>query len=61
MRQVVVTVDPSGRVASQANGGLDGGRLPLDDIMNFLPLRIAFGEFCRKALCSEVGALDCDA
>ncbi|CAM9613860.1 unnamed protein product, partial [Ectocarpus sp. 12 AP-2014] len=27
---------------------------PLDDIMNFLPLREAFGEFCRKALCSEV-------
>ncbi|CAM9557552.1 unnamed protein product, partial [Ectocarpus fasciculatus] len=27
---------------------------PLDDIMSFLPLREAFGEFCRKALCSEV-------
>ncbi|CAB1111006.1 unnamed protein product [Ectocarpus sp. CCAP 1310/34] len=29
---------------------------PLDDIMNFLPLREAFGEFCRKALCSELSS-----
>lgn len=27
---------------------------PLAQVMGFLPLRMAFGEFCRKALCSEV-------
>lgn len=32
--------------------GKAGARL--DDIMNFIPLKDAFREFCRKALCSEV-------
>eukprot|EP00752_Nemacystus_decipiens_P009743 g8701.t1 len=50
MRRVVVNLAPSGRVASQASGGLDG---KLDDILGFPPLRSAFGEFCRKALCYE--------
>lgn len=27
---------------------------PLASVMGFLPLREAFGEYCRKALCSEV-------
>lgn len=31
-----------------------GGDSTLSILMGFLPLRLAFGEFCRKALCSEV-------
>lgn len=27
---------------------------PLSDVMDFLPLREVFGEYCQKALCSEV-------
>lgn len=30
------------------------GSAPLANVMDFTPLRLAFGEFCRKALCSEV-------
>eukprot|EP00903_Cladosiphon_okamuranus_P022292 g20498.t1 len=38
---------------SQASNAFDRQAQLLDDIMHFLPLRDAFGEFCRKALCSE--------
>ena len=30
------------------------GTSALSNLMEFLPLRLDFGEFCRKALCSEV-------
>lgn len=52
--RVVVCSGPSGRTASLGSSSLDVNRLPLDDIMSFPPLRVTFGEFCRKALCSEV-------
>ena len=32
----------------------DANENRLAAIMSFLPLRTAFGEFCRKSLCSEV-------
>lgn len=50
----VAAAAPSARSESLVSRISDGHRRPLDDIMDFLPLRVAFGEFCRKALCSEV-------
>ena len=34
--------------------GSSSGANRLSSIMGFLPLREAFGEFCRRSLCSEV-------
>lgn len=42
---------------SSANGHFHG--TPLVALMEFLPLQQAFGEYCRKALCSEVCAHAC--
>lgn len=52
MRRVLASAVTS-RYAASPPSGFEGHVQPLDDIMNFLPLRDAFGEFCRKALCSE--------
>lgn len=41
-------------MVTPAMSTIDGYGRPLDDIMGFAPLREAFGEFCRKALCAEV-------
>ena len=50
---IAVTADfePTGGPRKK-KGSCDDNRL--SSIMNFLPLREAFGEYCRKFLCSEV-------
>lgn len=55
------TSSMSGHTVDDVDGHANGRSraLSVDDnrlatIMSFLPLRTAFGEFCRKALCSEV-------
>lgn len=53
MRRVAACTDPR-KMVSQNSNGYDGNGQALDDIMHFRPLRDAFVEFCRKALCSEV-------
>lgn len=42
-----------GRVKSEENFS-SVGKSALSHVMDFLPMRLAFGEFCRKSLCSEV-------
>ena len=45
-------IDPAGAFRNNAGQACDSNRL--SNIMSFLPLREAFGEYCRESLCSEV-------
>lgn len=45
------TLKAVGSIGSIANGHLH--ETPLPAVLEFLPLQQAFGEYCRKALCSE--------
>lgn len=51
----VVVVCSADRVPSRANFS-GASETALSVLMEFHPLRLAFGEYCRKALCSEVCA-----
>lgn len=42
------------RIKAETRLNSSVAQTPLAHVMGFLPLRMAFGEFCRKALCSEV-------
>lgn len=42
------------RIKAETRTRCSVAQTPLANVMGFLPLRMAFGEFCRKALCSEV-------
>ena len=52
--RIVATERTTKILVTPAVSTSEGCGRPLDDIMGFAPLRDAFGEFCRKALCSEV-------
>lgn len=49
---VAVTAGYTPKPGLNGDESCDANRLT--SIMNFLPLREAFGEFCRRSLCSEV-------
>lgn len=57
-RVACTTDDNISRATLHGLGSTATGHLhetPLAAVMEFLPLQQAFGEYCRKALCSEVG------
>jgi len=49
---VAVAADHAQKPGRNGDESCDSNRLA--SIMRFLPLREAFGEFCRRSLCSEV-------
>lgn len=52
-------VVPAGEALAKSTGVCSSshcGTNSLKDIIMLMPMREAFGEFCRKALCSEVSA-----
>ncbi|CAM9391386.1 unnamed protein product, partial [Scytosiphon promiscuus] len=54
LRIAVAPQASSRHLMPQSSSAFDSHGSPLEDIMSFAPLREAFGEFCRKALCKEV-------